>query len=165
MAKKTDTADTVKLFSIGYRRKEDGVNGEFREVDPNTDTPNTIGHNRRIYYIASKDAAEAMRLYQENHSWYVWRVITHRFEDAALRTLIEQASSWQDRERARFEDGTYKPLPWAGQEWFERYCQHSRVAPRIANHFAHVDMWSPRSDAADFVCAPIAPISSIADER
>lgn len=45
---------------------------------------------------------------------------------------------WHDRERARFQDGTYTPLPWLGLAWFDKNL--ARLAP---DHFAHISVTKP----------------------
>lgn len=43
---------------------------------------------------------------------------------------IADDGSWQERERGRFADGSYLPLPWVDLPWFTR--------PETALHFAHI---------------------------
>jgi len=43
--------------------------------------------------------------------------------------------TWRYRERERFERGLYKPVVWAGQDWFDKN--------QIADHFLHVSIKDP----------------------
>lgn len=47
-------------------------------------------------------------------------------ERVRVARMVAADDSWKLREQARFDDGTYKRLPWASYEW------------AIADHFAHV---------------------------
>ncbi len=49
----------------------------------------------------------------------------------------EQALIWRQRERIRFGDGTYTPLPdsWTDSGWFA-----PRGAPRYPDHYAHISI-------------------------
>jgi hypothetical protein len=44
--------------------------------------------------------------------------------------------NWRDRERARFQNGSYQELPWAQQKWW-------RKSECAKNHFAHVSVKKP----------------------
>lgn len=43
--------------------------------------------------------------------------------------------TWKDREQERFDNGNYKPVVWAGQDWFDKN--------QNKNHFLHVSVKDP----------------------
>jgi len=43
--------------------------------------------------------------------------------------------TWKDREQERFKAGSYKPVVWAGQDWFDKN--------QCADHFLHVSVKDP----------------------
>lgn len=80
-----------------------------------------------IEYIDAKDAAaRAAGLNQ------IAKVegLTIRYRVVPAGPAVQPTYDWRRRESARFDDGTYKPVPWAGEAWYLN-------SPYAKLHFVH----------------------------
>jgi len=89
-------------------------------------------------FITGKHASDAMGWLEgnlrikplpESAMVNVWDSSGNDWQNFAA--YADKATDWRAREKSRFESGQYKPLPWAGQEWFDS--AHDRL-----EHFAHI---------------------------
>lgn len=94
----------------------------MRQVTGKEFIPAMIGGKPVILKCPKAAAAEAKRLSRINNAKYQPRP-------------VKDTVDWRDRERSRFADGTYKPVVWANQDWFEKN--------QIADHFVHVSIKDP----------------------
>lgn len=75
---------------------------------------------------AAAERSEMARAYPQ-HTYRVVRVAASGALDAS-----GVAVTWQEREAAKFADGSYSPVPWDGEAWFSRsahYVHLSTVQP------------------------------------
>lgn len=93
----------------------------MRQVAGKEFIPAMIGGKPVILNCPRAAAAEAKRLSRINNAKYQPRPMAD--------------TTWKDREKQRFTDGTYKPVCWAGQDWFEKN--------QIPDHFLHVSIKDP----------------------
>lgn len=106
----------------------------FHVVDVQDDTPWMQDGRPAIYPDGLTAGQAAANLY---------RNLGRKFKPKKLPATTEAELSWRKREQARFDDGTYKKLPWDGQNWWniKRYYSKEYVGKEIPfpfeDHFAH----------------------------
>lgn len=95
------------------------------------------GINRQVRTFdtgnAAANAAKGLNDYYKSRNWQK-RVRVIRYSAYTDDNIGDD--SWKDRERARFESGEYKPVPWGGALWYMQ-------SKYFDEHFAHISVDNP----------------------
>jgi hypothetical protein len=81
-------------------------------------------------FLSGAEAAAYAMMLKNYYNNSTYRVKKYFLPQEQADT-IEVNNTWKAREALRMTDGTYTPLPWAGEAWF--MARHATL-----NHFAHV---------------------------
>lgn len=94
--------------------------------------------SKRIVLEGLTDGSTAAKLAND------YSVSTGRLHQPRKVVTEDAKTSWHDRERARFADGSYLPVAWSDNGQWQTYHQHpGYVSAQVMTHFAHCSTKHP----------------------